>query len=96
MNRTIIILIPELNNEAGMQKGIEKIYDNVLSYVGTKNSSNKLGEMPDYPVIGYKGILTKEEKKDILDIVSDIASPLFIEGNLAAINNEDALTTIKL
>lgn len=96
MNGTVIVLVPDLDNETGMKKRIEKIYDNVLSYIGVKNSLNKLGEMPDYPLIGYKGILTKEEKKDILDIVSSVASPLFIEGNLDAVDDKDDLITIKL
>lgn len=96
MNETVIILMPNLDNDSGMLKRVEEVYNKVLSYIGTKNSSNKLGEMPDYPLIHYKGLLTDAEKREILDIISGMASPLFLEGNLNNIIDEDALTTIKL
>ena len=96
MNETIILLMPDLDNDSGMLDRIEGAYNSVLSYVGTRNSINKLGAMPDYPLIHYRGLLTDEDKENIKVIVSGIASPIFIEGclNILFINN--TLNTIEL
>ena len=96
MKETVIILIANLDNKAGMQNRIKKAYDRVLSYIGVKNSNNKLGQMPDYPIVHYKGILTEEEKSQVINILREDAFPLFIQGNLDKIEDSNNITTIRV